>query len=58
MWIRKTEHIHCEFDYKLGELLGQGAGGKVYLAEVYRPDDKKLIGKVALKILSKSKMLH
>jgi hypothetical protein len=35
MWIRKTEDVHCEFDYKLGKLLGQGASGKVYLAEAY-----------------------
>lgn len=56
MWIRKTEDIHSKFDYKLISLLGQGAGGKVYLAEAENPEDKKSQGKVALKILSKSKL--
>lgn len=37
-------------------LLGQGAGGKVYLAEAIDPESKNNIGKVALKILPKSKL--
>ena len=39
-WIRQTEDIHCQFDYKLGDLLGEGAGGKVYFAEAFHPKTK------------------
>lgn len=55
-WIRKTEEIHCQFDYKLGELLGEGAGGKVYFAEAFHPETKGFVGKIALKVISKSKI--
>ena len=55
-WIRKTEDVHCSFDYKLMSLLGQGGGGKVFLAEMYDPESQKLVGQCALKALSKSKL--
>lgn len=55
-WIRKTEEVHCQFDYKLGELLGEGAGGKVYFAEAFHPQTKEFAGKIALKVISKSKI--